>query len=176
MWDRNEGFDTIRCLTSHRVMRLHRWSDFFLPHTVLHCGSGGCVDLTVMWCSSEEFHVLNSWEMDEMWSKSEKSSALSDPEHVCLTVDQTGRMWTHTEPGLCYKVSHCSPVGLTFGAGCWFILISTCWKTAASKAKPDDSKSLSLCRDPVSGQWCMEAHDGPPQWQTYTKTVTHTLI
>lgn len=46
----------------HRVMRPHRWSDFLPLHTVLHCGYGGCVDL--MWCSSEEFHVPNSWEMD----------------------------------------------------------------------------------------------------------------
>lgn len=111
-----------------------------------------------------------------MLSKSEKSSALSDSEHVCWTVDQTGCMWTHTEPRLCYKVTHCSPVVLTFGAGFRFILISTCPKTAVSQAKQDDFISLRLCRDPVSGQWCMEAHDERPTMTNIHKdsdTYTH---
>ena len=148
-------------------MSSHRWSNVILPHTVLHCGYGGEVDRTVMWCSRKEFHVLNSWEIAELSRKSEKSSALADSEYVCLTVDQS-RHTLSTVYLMKWLVVH--TVAVTF----WLICISTHLKIVVSQLNYmtlfDALHHFEiLCW--VNGAWKHVIYI--PQWQTYTQTVIH---
>lgn len=155
-----------------------RWSNVFLPHTVLHCGYGGGVDRTVMWCSRKEFCVLNSWEMGEMLRN------LKSPVHL-QTLSTCVKQWTRLDVcGHTLSTVYCIkwPVVHTVGAAIWIVCIST----PVNCSKPIKARWLcfmysitlrSCVRSMVNGSTWFTPHNGKHthrQWHTHTDSHTKT--